>query len=101
MKRPLNAVARELAEAHREADKKTTTIKLFPSSQQEEIHLLEVSAAAPTTGEVLPFGFAADPAHGVDYPSVVILLSPEEWQQVEHGDLSLPSGWNLADAENL
>ena len=101
MRRPLSAVAQELAVAHREADTNTTTIMLFPSSQNDEIHLLEVSTTAPTTGEVLPFGFAADPAHGVEYPSVVILLSPEEWQQVEHGALSLPTGWNLADAENL
>jgi hypothetical protein len=101
MRRSINVVAKKLASAHRRADKKTKIIKLFPSAQQDVIQLLEVSQAAPTTGEVLPFRFAADAANGVDYPSVVILLSPEEWQQVEHGDLNLPVGWNLAEAESL
>jgi hypothetical protein len=101
MRRSINTVARKLASAHRKADKKTDTIKLLPTAQQDVIRLLEVSRAAPTTGEVLPFRFAADAANGVDYPSVVILLSPEEWQRVEDGDLSLPAGWNLAEAANL
>ena len=101
MRRSISTVARKLAAAHRRADKKTTTIKLFPSPQQDVIRLLEVSNGAPTTGEVLSFPFPADAAHGVDYPSVVILLSPEEWRQIEHGDLSLPSGWNLAEAVSL
>ena len=70
----------ELADAHRKADKATTLIKLVESGIQNEIHLLEVSDSAPNSGEVLPFRFAADPVHGVPYPSVVILLNPLEWQ---------------------
>ena len=101
MSRPLKTVARELAIAHRAADNKTSLVKLFPSAQADEIHLLEVSAGAPTTGEVLPFRFAADVVNGVDYPSVVILLSPEEWQKIETGKLLLPSDWDLTIAEDL
>ena len=101
MRRPLNTIAKRLAAAHRRADKKTTTIKLFPNASENVIQLLEVSSAAPTTGEILPFRFPADIEHGVDYPSIVVLLSPEEWKLVESGSLTLPSGWNLAEAEAL
>jgi hypothetical protein len=94
-------VAKELAQSHRESDPATTVIKFFPSGQNGSIRLVEVSASAPTTDEVLPFGFASDPDNGVDYPSVVILLSPEEWQHVQEGSLPLPTGWNLAEAEDL
>ena len=97
----IDQVATELARAHREADNATTLIKLFASDRQDEIHLLEVSTSAPTSGEVLPFKFAPDPANGVDYPSIVILLSPTEWQQVERGELELPQGWSLAKAVDL
>jgi hypothetical protein len=94
-------IAKKLAEAHREADPATQTIKLFPPLHNQEIHLLEVSSTAPTSGEVLPFRFAPDAESGVEYPSVVILLSPKEWEEVESGTLSLPEGWSLAEAEDL
>lgn len=99
--RSLSDVAKELAQAHRKYDPATTLIKFFPSAQNGRIQLLEVSTSAPTTDEVLPFGYGSDPANGVDYPSVVILLSPEEWQHVQDGKLALPVGWNLTEAEDL
>ena len=92
-------VAKALALAHRANDPGTSTIKFFPNGN--EIHLLEVSDAAPTTGEVIPFPFAADPTSGVDYASVVILLSKDEWQDVKLGALSLPQGWDLDSAADL
>ena len=101
MKASIDQVANDLARAHREADTNTTLIKLFGSDPPDEIHLLEVSSSAPTSGEVLPFKFAPVPENGVDYPSVIILLSPAEWQQVEDGVLQLPNGWNLAKAVDL
>ena len=101
MARPLKIVARELAKAHRNTDRKTSLVKLFSTSQQNEIHLLEVSAAAPTTGEIMPFRFGENLAHGVDYASVIILVSPEEWREVEAGRLPLPADWDLSTAEDL
>jgi hypothetical protein len=83
------------------ADRETVLVKYFPAAEGSEIRLLEVSRSAPTTHEVLPFGFAADHTHGIDYPSVVILLSPEEWTSVQDQDLKLPAGWDLSTAEDL
>jgi hypothetical protein len=97
--RPLIDVAKDLALAHRATDPATTTIKLFPNGN--EIHLLEVSGSAPTTGEVIAFPFGPDPTSGVDYPSVVILLSQNEWRDVNIGTLSLPQGWDLDTAADL
>lgn len=99
--RSLKAVAVDLAAAHRVADTATGTIKFFPGAAQNEVRLLEVSATAPTTGEVLPFGFGSDAARGIDYPSVVILVSPAEWKDIQNGKLRLPSGWDLDIAEDL
>jgi hypothetical protein len=99
--RALEEVARELAAAHRKSDPKTKTIKFFPSLQGDEFRLLEVSDAAPTTGEVLPFRFPSDQANGIDYPSVVILLSPKEWLDIQAKKLPLPNGWDLPLSEDL
>lgn len=99
--RNIKDVAKDLAIAHRQRDPHTTVIKLVPVAPADEIHLLEVSSDAPSTGEVLSVRFNADPESGVDYPSVVVLLSLEEWPAVEAGQLSLPPGWDLSAAEDL
>lgn len=93
--------ATDLASAHRKADPDTTVIKFFPSARSNEICLLEVSKSAPTTGEILPFTFRKDASNGVDYPSTVILLSPQEWQELMTGKLALPEGWDLDTAEDV
>ena len=99
--RSLKVVSSDLAAAHRKADSATTTIKFFPGAKQGEVCILEVSSTAPTTGEIMPFRFGPDPANGVDYPSVVILVSPSEWQDIQKSKLPLPNGWDLATAEDL
>ncbi len=96
---PIDDVATELARAHRQADPATIIVKYFPDVS--EIRLVEVSTEAPTTGEILPFAFGAEPANGIDFPSIVILLSPEEWREVQAGLLRLPDGWDLNTARDL
>lgn len=86
-----------LAAAHRASDPSTSTIMYFPAAGI--IRLVEVSASAPTTREILPFAF--DAANGVPFPSVVILVSPAEWAEIQAGTLALPNGWNLATARGL
>lgn len=89
--KPIVEVAKELAEAHRKEDPSTRAV--FLAEDPAEVHLVEVSGSVATSGEVLPFRFAARPELGVPYASVVILLSEEEWDRVERGDLALPPGW--------
>jgi hypothetical protein len=93
--------AEELAQAHRKSDPLTKVIKFFPGSTTNEIRLLEVSDSAPTAGEVLPFSFRSDPSNGVDYLSTVILLSMQEWKQIQEGQLHLPQGWDITGAMDL
>ena len=96
----IQTTAKSLAISHRQVDPQTSIIKLFPSLT-DEIWLLEVSNAAPTTGEILPFRFTAAPSEGINYPSIIILLSPSEWDEVRSNRLSLPSGWDLDYAQDL
>jgi hypothetical protein len=85
--------ARRLARAHAEADPKTVLVLLDPDPRGKEIRLLEVTRSAPTTGQLLAVGFAARPDLGVAFPSSVLLLSPEEWIDINEGRLELPDGW--------
>ena len=94
-------VAKTLAEFHKKEDRKTTDVLLSPDPGGSEIRLIEVSESAPTTNEVIPFRFSADPKSGIDYPSVVILLSPSEWKAVLAGALALPTGWDYQNTVSL
>lgn len=88
--------AKKLTQEH--TDEIVSVVSVWLCQHDEQIRLVEVddtySDPIGSTGEVLPFGFAAQPDLGYDHPTVLIVLSPEEWNQVQSGKLSLPEGWN-------
>jgi hypothetical protein len=88
----LAKVARDLAEAHRRADPETKHVFWALDPEEREIWLVEVSGSVGDTGEILPYRFGPRPADGVPYASVVILLSPAEWEKVRSRELGLPAG---------
>jgi hypothetical protein len=99
--RTYRETAADLAGAHRKVDPTTAPILLVPDPEEAEIRLIEVSASAPWSGDVIPFPFDARPDLGIFFRSVVILLDPREWQEVLAGHLSLPPGWDLGTREEL
>jgi hypothetical protein len=56
------------------------------------VQLVEVTTSITDRGEVLPFRFAPEPPD-VPYPSVVILLSPGDWERVRTHELDLPEAF--------
>lgn len=100
MRTPIE-VATDLATAHRQGDPGTHIIKFMQAPNSNDLLLLEVTTSVPPVNETLPFGFAADLANGVEYPSVVILLNPADWDLVREEKLPLPQGWNLKQAQDL
>jgi hypothetical protein len=64
------------------------------SSAETPIKLLEVNDATIPSG-ILPLYFAPVPARGVPFPTVIIEVTPEEFEQIEANSLPLPSGWIL------
>lgn len=93
----LDQVAKELADAHRRADPDTVAVYWAPDPEGREIRLVEISGSVGETGEVLPYRFGPRVTQGVPYPSVLILLSPAEWEKVKSGELKLPEGWPSAE----
>jgi hypothetical protein len=86
-------VALELAQAHKQADPEIQQIYWVRDPADNEVRLLEVSGSVGNTGSVMPFRFAARPDLGIPYPSVVVLLSPEEKSLLDSNSLSLPANW--------
>jgi hypothetical protein len=60
------------------------------------IKLQEVNEQTVPTG-IVPVGFAAHPHSGLHYPSVVIEVTPQEYEAIEQERLRLPDGWKVRD----
>ena len=97
-KHTVREVADTLATDHKRED---IAAEIWLSEDDREVRLVEVSPSINNAHEVLPFRFAARPDLGIDYPSTVVLLSPEEWLAVLAGTLHLPQGWEPAKLKRI
>ena len=94
--------ARELAQKHYEIEDGITQILRITQSPEVEtsptapIILLESNSNTVPSG-VTPIHFGADPASGIHYPTVIVEVTPEEFQRIQAHELELPAGWRLAD----
>lgn len=88
---PVEEVARKLASAHVAEDDSIVTIWWCPA--EDEVRLVEVTEDLSGGGldEILPFAFV--PTEDVPYRSAVILLSPDQAEQLAQGELELPAGF--------
>ena len=93
-------VAKKIAKSNHEMDTNTSIIKYFPSND-DTIKILEVSSSVATSGLVEPFLFDEDNKNGVPYKVSMILLSDEEWNDINNQQLNLPEGWNLKHSQDL
>src|SRR5215471_4160840 len=64
----------------------------YESSPKEPIKLLEVNANTIASG-IMPLKFDAAPASGIDYPSVIVEVTPAEYERIKKNELPLPNGW--------
>ena len=97
MKKSKWETAESLAIGHFEVEPNLKRIFLLePIDEQdinEPIKLLEIVEGTIERG-IEPIAFAADPAHGIDYPSMIIEVSPSEFQHICDGKLNLGDrGW--------
>jgi hypothetical protein len=87
-----------LAKKHYHIEPGITEIRTICSGSvyesEEPIRLLEVNADTVPTG-IMPLAFDAAPASGIPFPSVIVEVTPIEYQQILASELSLPYGWTL------
>jgi hypothetical protein len=85
MKKSKLETAKSLAEGHFRVEPNLKHIHLIePLNDQDPndpIRLLEVVEGTLERG-IEPVGFTADPAHGIEYPCIIIEISPTEYKSV-------------------
>ena|ERR1035437_830141 len=90
MKKSKLETAKSLAEGHFRVEPNLKHIHLIePMDDQDPndpIRLLEVVEGTFEIG-IEPIGFTADPARGIDYPSVIVEISPDEYKSVRTGTI--------------
>ncbi len=94
--------SRKLAEAHYRVEPGITQIYRITGGAEAEIRpnepikLLEVNENTIPSG-IMPLGFGPAPAHGFHYPSIIVEVTPEEFDQIRSQILVLPSGWEVSE----
>jgi hypothetical protein len=102
MNRSKDEVAEALAQAHYAVEAGVLrVVRLVAAPQQESdprepIKLLEVNENTTAEG-IRPIYFGARPASGITYPSVIIEVTPEEFDQIRQDPSLLPNEWRLGD----
>lgn len=92
-------IARALAAAHVEVEPTITKIVRLigpaESDGAEPVKLLEVNPATSPSG-IWPIAFTPDHPE-IPYGSVVVEVTPEEFEDIAEGRLPLPNAWTLGE----
>jgi hypothetical protein len=94
--------ARVLADAHfgiEDGLERVFIIRAGLDDPREPIKLLEVNANTVPTGSVEPIPFS--PSRDIPFVTEIAEISPEEFSRLERGELTLPPGWSLEDADDV
>lgn len=62
----------------------------------DTIKLLEVNENTIPSG-VVPIQFGPAPESGIHFSSVIIEVTPQEFQRIQASELPLPEGWEIGD----
>ncbi len=93
----------ELMEWHFQVDPEMTKAYRFLSPNEDDprepIKFLEVSPGTPASGSVMTFTFGR--TEEVPYLTTIATITPQEMEQVQRGEIPLPPGWDLSEAQDL
>jgi hypothetical protein len=94
--------ATELARKHYQIETGLTRIFRITGSAEvefrpnEPIKLLEVNENTVPSG-IMPIQFGPSPASGLNFSSIIVEVTPEEFQKIQDQQLELPHGWKVGD----
>jgi len=91
-----------LARKHYEIEEGLTQIfRIIDTTEDADtggtpIKLLEVNSNTSESG-IMPLHFGPTPASGIPYASVIIEVSPNEFEKLRTNELKLPDGWSIGE----
>ena len=94
--------ARHLAKKHYQVEMGLTHVFRVNGAAEvefnpdEPIKLLEVNENTVPAG-IIPIRFGPSPAAGIHYPSVIVEVTPDEYEKIQSEELKLPNNWKIGD----
>ena len=94
--------AKRLAEAHYSVEPGVSEIFRITGSASPEdpeddtVIFLEVNSNTIPVG-IMPLGFGPSPAHGIHSSSVIVEVTPEEFEKILSHELPLPGTWEIGE----
>jgi hypothetical protein len=99
---PKDQEAVKLAGMHYEIDEGLTQVFRIrgpggaETRPDEPIKLLEVNEATVASG-IMPIQFGPSPGVGLNHSSIIIEVTPGEFQRIQDRHLELPHGWSVGE----
>lgn len=90
--------AKSLASSHKQVEPAIQEVYILEPIDEgnpaEPVKLLEIVDGTLEVG-IKPIAFTAAPSHGIDFPSIVVEVSPREFGEIRSGSLNLGRNWFL------
>ena len=92
----------ELARKHYQVEAGLTHVIRINGSAEvefrpdEPIKLLEVNENTVPSG-IMPIQFGPSPASGLHYSTIILEVTPDEFEQIRNNELRLPNGWTIGE----
>ncbi len=96
------AAAEVLAKKHYELETGLSHVFRITTSAKSEvipsepIKLLEVNENTVESG-VMPLSFGPMPTRGINFPTTIIEVTPNEFRRIQSQELRLPEGWQIRE----
>jgi hypothetical protein len=94
--------ANELAQLHYEIEAgmrqifRITESADAETSVDEPIKLLEVNEDT-VPGGIMPLRFGPEPSSGIHFSSIIVEVTPDEFEKIQSRELPLPFGWTVGN----
>lgn len=94
--------ALELARTHYQVEPGMTQIFRITGSADDEfrpnepIKLLDVNENTVPSG-IMPIHLGPSPASGRNFPTIIVEVTPDEFQKIQNRQFELPHGWEVGE----
>jgi hypothetical protein len=97
-----DAMATFYAKRHKEIDPGIREIHYLPTgAPANEIRFVEVNEAITGTAAPEAIDFGVEAGSPNEHKLVVFDVTPEQWEELREGTLSLPEGWTLEGSQEI
>ena len=86
-------LVRQLTRSHFDIEEGVERIIWVKNGNPQDVRLIEVNRDAIPAGDFYPFYFA--PSQKFPLPIRIADVTPDEWEKIQRGEITLPSEWSL------